>query len=92
MSTSQEVTYEKARDHVDRIIREHPDLTLKKLCDWIGKTKDTQYHYVWQVLDGSYGKSKRSPNIVKMIGKALQRKGYWYEIGNIPDSWDHVME
>jgi len=67
MSTSQEVTYEKARDHVDRIIREHPDLTLKKVCDWIGKTKDTQYHYVWQVLDVSYGKSNRIPNIVKMI-------------------------
>jgi hypothetical protein len=92
MSSSEKVTYEDARDHVDRIIREHPELTLKKVCDWIGKTKKTQYHYVWQVLDGSYGKSKRSPNIVKMIGKALQRKGYWYEVGNIPDNFEKVTD
>jgi len=76
MSNTKEITYETARDHVDEIIRKHPDLTLKQVCDWIGKTKDTQYHYVWQVLDGSYGKSKRSPNIVMKIGKVLKKKRY----------------
>lgn len=85
MSETKKVTYEEARDHVDEIIRKHPHLTLRDVCRWVGKKSKGEYHYVWQVLDGSYGKSKRSPNVVKTLAKALQKRGFWYELGNIPD-------
>lgn len=86
MSEVKTVTYETARDHVSDLISKHPDLALKEVCRWIGKDKDSQYHYIWQVLDGRYGRSKRSPKIVKQLAKKLQEKGYWYEIGNIPEN------
>lgn len=83
----EEVSYETKRDHIRKLIKSHPKLTLAECCGWIGKPRRTQLSYVSQVLSGKYGKSKRSPNVVNSLIKAVKEKGYWFEIGNIPEEF-----
>jgi len=87
MITVDEASYEEKRDHVRELIRAHPNLTLTECCKWIGKPKDTQLSYVSQVLSGKYGRGKRSPNVVNSLIDALIERGFWYELGNIPEEF-----
>lgn len=77
------VTYEERRQHIYNVIyNEHDDLTLRQVCEWCGRDTTSQYQYVWQVLSGDYGKSKRSPTVLDDLESELQKRDLWidYEV------------
>jgi len=77
-----EVTYEEKRKHIKNLIYDSDDITLSEVSDKAGHGDSTtdSYQYVWQVLTGDYGKSKRSPKVLSDLEKALKEMGHWEDI------------
>lgn len=71
------LTYEERRSHIKSLIYDDLDVSLRQVCRWMGKDKLSEYQYVWQVLSGDYGKSKRSPKLLTQIENELQSRGLW---------------
>lgn len=82
MEEAEMVGYERRRKHIKKLIYDS-DWSLQKVCEWADRGTRSKYKYVWMVIDGSFGKSHKSHNVLDDLQDALIQHDLWRPVGRL---------
>jgi len=82
MPTTEELTYDERREHIRLLVQDYLYwITLKELCNAIGRGKQSKYQYAWQSLKGY--PNKKSNVLLDELEDELKDRNLWVEYGEI---------